>query len=156
LKTVTLFNNPGTQWYAWEYQDSMSLKITSAWNRKRRKKVANIQENLKELFKVNGVKAAVLVGRDGLVYQGLSNDRETDIEEVGALLSSSIMSTDTTGQELRVGKLEQSIGEYQSGVLVTSALGGDAILCLVCDRGVNLGMVRFQVKKAAPGILSAL
>jgi uncharacterized protein len=118
--------------------------------------MATIKNHIRELFKVNGLKTAIIVGRDGLVLEAVSNDAREDVEAVGASLSHALVSSDTRGNDLGVGRLNQGIEEHEDGVLVTSALGKDALLCLVCEGGVNLGMIRFQVKKITPGILDLI
>ena len=46
--------------------------------------------------------------------------------------------------------------EFDKGVLVMGTLGTDALLCLVCQLGSNLGNVRLQMKKRTPDLAAEL
>lgn len=116
----------------------------------------NLKSQLNELVKVDGINAAVVVGRDGFVIEGIANDGGLDVEAVGAVISTGLGSSEVMGRELNVGALTQSMVEFDRGVLVMGTLGRDALLCLVCGLGANLGNVRLQMKKRAPGLASEL
>jgi predicted regulator of Ras-like GTPase activity (Roadblock/LC7/MglB family) len=118
--------------------------------------MANLKNQLNDFAKVEGINAAVVVGRDGFVIEGISNDGKLDVEMVGAVISTGLGSSEVMGRELRVGALTQSMIEFDDGVLVMGTLGKDSLLCLVCQQGANLGNVRLQLKKRAPDLASAL
>jgi uncharacterized protein len=105
---------------------------------------------------VEGIKAAVVVGRDGFVIEGTASDGNLDIEAVGAVISTGLGSSEMMGKELKVGTLTQSMLEFDNGVLVMGTLGKDALLCLVCGAGANLGNVRLQMKKRSPEMAAEL
>jgi len=119
-------------------------------------KMANLKSLLNDLVKVEGINAAVVVGRDGFVIEGISTDGKLDIETVGAVISTGLGSSEMMGKELSVGALTQSMIEFDQGVLVMGTLGNDSLLCLVCQPGSNLGNVRLQMKKRSPDLASAL
>ncbi len=114
-----------------------------------------LRQVLSELVKTEGINAAVVVGRDGFVLDGISNRSALDTEAVGAIISTGIGSAEVMGGELKVGTMTQSMFEYSDGVIVLS-LAGEAILAVVADPKANLGMVRFQVKKRSPEIAKAM
>ena len=118
--------------------------------------MAGLKTQLSDFVRVEGIKSAVIVGRDGFVIEGVTNDGNLDIEAIGAILSTGLGTSEVMGKELNVGKLTQSMVEYESGVLVMGTLGIDALLCVVCDQGSNLGNVRLQVKKRSPNLLAEL
>jgi uncharacterized protein len=118
--------------------------------------MANLKSQLGDFAKVDGINAAVVVGRDGFVIEGISNDGRLDVEAVGAVISTGLGSSEVMGRELSVGSLTQSMIEFDNGVLVMGTLGKDALLCLVCQPGANLGNVRLQMKKRAPDMASTL
>ena len=62
----------------------IELKFLSLRNGKynRRTKMASLKSQLNDVLKVEGVSAAVIVGRDGFVIEGLSNDGNLDVEAV--------------------------------------------------------------------------
>ncbi len=118
--------------------------------------MAGLKSHLKELVTVEGITAAVVVGRDGFVIEGLSNEGSLDVEAVGAVISTSLGTSEVMGRELSVGALTQSMLEYDKGVLVMGTLGKEALLCLVCSPTANLGNVRLQMKKRSPGLAADL
>ncbi len=118
--------------------------------------MANLKSQLSDLVKVEGINAAVVVGRDGFVIEGISNDGKLDVETVGAVISTGLGSSEVMGKELGVGALSQSLIEFDNGVLVMGTIGKDALLCLVCSTGANLGNVRLQMKKRSPELTAAL
>ncbi len=118
--------------------------------------MANLKSQLGDFVKVDGINAAVIVGRDGFVIEGISNDGKLDVETVGAVISTGLGSSEVMGRELSVGALTQTMIEFDNGVLVMGTLGRDALLCLVCANGANLGNVRLQLKKRSPELATAL
>ena len=118
--------------------------------------MANLKSRLHDFVKVDGIQAAVVVGRDGFVIEGISNDGGLDVETVGAVISTGLGTSEVMGRELGVGALAQSLVEFDSGVLVMGTLGKDALLCLVCATGANLGNVRLQMKKRSPELAAEL
>jgi predicted regulator of Ras-like GTPase activity (Roadblock/LC7/MglB family) len=118
--------------------------------------MSNLKSLINDFVKVDGINAAVVVGRDGFVIEGISNDGKLDVEAVGAVISTGLGSSEMIGRELSVGTLTQSMIEYDGGVLVMGTLGKDSLLCLVCQPGANLGNVRLQMKKRSPELASAL
>jgi predicted regulator of Ras-like GTPase activity (Roadblock/LC7/MglB family) len=118
--------------------------------------MANLRTLLEELTKVEGISSAVVVGRDGFVIDGTTTDKRLDVEAVGAIISTGIGVAERMGRELNVGAMSQGMIEYDEGVIVMSFLGRDAILAIVAGVGANLGNVRYQVKKRAPEIETAI
>jgi predicted regulator of Ras-like GTPase activity (Roadblock/LC7/MglB family) len=118
--------------------------------------MASLKSQLNDMLKVDGITAAVIVGRDGFVIEGLSSDGTLDIESVGAVISTGLGSSEVMGRELNVGALTQSMVEFDKGVLIMGTLGREALLCLVCAAGANLGNVRLQLRKRSPDMAAEL
>jgi predicted regulator of Ras-like GTPase activity (Roadblock/LC7/MglB family) len=116
----------------------------------------SIKSLLSELVKVEGINAAVVVGRDGFVIEGMTGGGRLDIEAVGAVISTGIGSSEVMGQSLKVGEMTQAMIEYKDGVIVMGLLGKNAILAIVADSKANLGNVRYQLKQRSPEIERAL
>ncbi len=111
---------------------------------------------LEELVNVDGVNAAVIVGRDGFVIDGVSNSGSLETETVGAVISAGTGSSEVMGRELNVGTMTQGMMEFSDGLIIMSLVGIEAILAVVADTKANLGYVRFQIKKRIPEIEKAL
>ena len=118
--------------------------------------MASLKELLGDLAKVEGIKTAVVVSRDGFVIEGATANGVIDNEAVGAVISSGIGSSEVMGNELAVGQMSQMMVEYKKGIIVVSFLGDAAVLATVADLNANLGNIRYQVKKRAPVIEAAL
>ena len=54
------------------------------------------------------------------------------------------------GHELKAGRIKRGMMEYDKLVIVIDEIGGKAVLCIIASTKVNLGMVRFQIKKLEP------
>jgi uncharacterized protein len=118
--------------------------------------MATLTEVLTELVKIEGIGAAVVVSRDGFVIESASNGSSLDMDAVGAVVSAGIGASEVMGTELHVGAIQQSMVEYDNGIIVATLLGNAATLAIVADIKANLGNVRYQVKKRVPAIVSFL
>jgi predicted regulator of Ras-like GTPase activity (Roadblock/LC7/MglB family) len=119
--------------------------------------MADLKSIMNEFMAVQGIKAALVVGRDGFVIESaLGSKGAVDADAVAAVISSGIGSSEVIGRELSIGKLEQAMYEYKDGMLITSLLGLEAILAIVADGNSNLGNIRYQVKKRMGELVASL
>jgi hypothetical protein len=118
--------------------------------------MAEMKDVLREIVNVDGVRTAVVVGRDGFIIEGVSNDKTVDTEAVGAVISTGLATLEKMAKDLAVGGMNQGMLEYEKGVLVVGALGEFALLCVVCQTNANLGMVRMQIKKRSVEIVDMI
>ena len=118
--------------------------------------MSRLKELLTELVEVQGIKSAVIVGRDGFVIDGVSRGSALDTDALGAVISTGTGSSEVMGRELKIGDMSQCMFEYSGGLIVMALLGVDAILAVVADLNANIGNVRFQIKKRAEQIERAL
>ena len=98
------------------------------------------------MVEVEGIIAAVLVGRDGFVIEFAGGSR-IDTEAVGALVTIAFSAFESMGKELNIGAATQIMSEFESSMLMAVAIGEDAILAVVAGANANLGSIRFQVKR---------
>ena len=106
----------------------------------------NSNQILTALVQVDGIDAAVCVGRDGFVIDAVAG-AGADVDAIGAMVSTGLGSAESVGRELGVGALTQAMMEYANGVIVMTAIGQDAILAVVAASNSSLGNVRLQVRK---------
>jgi uncharacterized protein len=118
--------------------------------------MADVKAILNEFLTVEGVKASLVIGRDGFVIQFANSTGGVDNDAIAASISAGIGSSEVIGRELKIGKLEQGMYEYKEGMLIISLLGADAILAVVADQRSNLGNIRYQVKKRITDLAAAL
>jgi uncharacterized protein len=115
----------------------------------------NLESILHNFTKMDGVKTAVVISRDGFVIHGVSNNG-LDTEAVAAVISGGIGNSEAVGQDLAIGAFHQAMVEYENGMIVVNLLGHAAALAVVTSEKACLGHVRYQMKKYAPEIERAL
>ena len=121
-----------------------------------RTSMATLKEELAELANVEGILSVVVISRDGFVVDGANTNSSLDQDAVGALVSSSIRSSEKMGQELQVGGISHMLIECEQGIISVSRMGHDAMLATVADASANIGTVRYQIKRHLPTIQAAL
>ena len=129
--------------------------VDSSPNAKEEKSMASLREQLENFLQVEGITTVVVVGRDGFIIDSASTG-SFNIDEVGAVVSTGMGSSESIGVDLGVGGMRQGMLEYDSGIVFMNALGEDAIFVLVARPNVNLGMVRLQIKRRIDAIKAAL
>ena len=110
----------------------------------------NLETTLAKITKIDGVKTAVVVSRDGFVIEGVSNNG-LDTEAVAAIISGGIVNSETMS-----GRFAQSMSEYDKVMIVVNPLGEKAALAVVASDKASLGHLRYQLKKFGPEIEEAL
>lgn len=118
--------------------------------------MADLREVLTALSRAKGINTAVVTSRDGFVIDGATRGGSLDTDAVGAVISTGIGSSEVMGNEMGVGRMSQTMIEYEHGIIMISFVGDDAMLAVVADLDAPLGGIRFQVKKFMPYILKAL
>lgn len=118
--------------------------------------MASLEEALNDLARVQGVRAVVVVGRDGFVVDGVVLNEELDMDAIAAMVASGFGASERVGRELAVGEMSQAAMEYDHGVLVMSLLPDDAVLACIADLTSNLGNIRYQLKKRSSTVAAAL
>ncbi len=144
-----------TQKYDEQQRDSTAAE-SFADSTSGRNKMKSLNDLLNELIHIEGINTAVLVGRDGFIIEGLVSTGKLDAEAIGAVISTGIGSSEVMGRELQVGGLEQTMVEFNNGIIVINPVGENTILAVVADLKSPLGNVRYQVKKRLPHIIEAL
>jgi predicted regulator of Ras-like GTPase activity (Roadblock/LC7/MglB family) len=120
--------------------------------------VADLDELLRGFTRVRGVRAALVVGRDGLVLQSATapGAEDTDVEALGATASSGLVPAQEIGGETGRGRLLQGIYEYEEGVVVVEPVGQAAVLVVVTSAAGNLGLLRLQARRVHADLEAAL
>ena len=110
-----------------------------------------------DLLRVDGVKGVAVVSKDGLLIEGQASDRTIDVENVAAMVAT------IYGTSLNVSKEvfhEEAIDmvtlESPKGKIITVEAGENAVLTVLTDPKVNLGLVRIYIKRNAQKVASML
>jgi predicted regulator of Ras-like GTPase activity (Roadblock/LC7/MglB family) len=106
----------------------------------------NTRHILNNLIEVEGITAAVLVGRDGFVIESVGESK-IDMEAVGALVTIAFSAFEGMGKDLNIGAATQIMSEFERSMVMAVAIGEEAILAIVAAANANLGSIRFQVKR---------
>ncbi len=114
-----------------------------------------LKQILSEFLRLDGVSAAVVVGRDGFVIESAISGK-VDIEALGAMASTGVGTSEAMGQELGKGQLSQMLVELENGPILLSPLSTDELIAIVADGGANIGRVRYELKKNRERIIAAL
>ncbi len=108
-------------------------------------------EILSKLNRTQGVRGSMIVNRDGIV---VASDFATEIDEkgVGAVTSSILTALEAALKRINLGKFTRFIiGGSENKIAVVDT--GQAILLVLLQRDVNMGLVNFEIKEAAAAVL---
>ena len=105
-----------------------------------------IRDLVAALRERDGVEAAVVLGRDGLVIDGQTAPG-LDAESVAALAPAVVIAAEEFGSHVDRGALATAILEYRDGVAVISALSPDALLLVLARQSVTLGHLLFELRR---------
>ncbi len=102
---------------------------------------------VEDLIRVDGVIGSLLVGKDGLVVSSTLLEDE-DAEALGAIAAAIFGTVAKHAERIGVGSLRDTIIEATEGS-IQLVEAEDLILVAIAEKGVNLGMVRIEMRKAA-------
>jgi predicted regulator of Ras-like GTPase activity (Roadblock/LC7/MglB family) len=119
-------------------------------------RMVDLKQMLSRFLTIPGVRLAVLVGRDGLLIEGLSRDSKEDMETVGAYMTTGLNTAEALGQEISRGSVIGVLMEYEQGLVSVDPLGDFALVVTLFDNAASIGRVRHMVKASRNEILQAL
>ncbi|MDK2974751.1 MAG: uncharacterized protein PWP08_1122 [Methanofollis sp.] len=114
-----------------------------------------LKQILMEFLRLDGVTAAVVVGRDGFVIEDAISG-EIDTDALGAMASTGMGTSEAMGAELGKGQLNQMFVELEKGPILLSPLSEDEMIAIVANDGANIGRIRYELKKNRDRIIAAL
>ena len=114
-----------------------------------------LKQILEEFLKIEGVSAAVVVGRDGFVIEGAMSGK-VDIDALGAMASTGLGTSEAMGASLGKGELRQLLVELEKGPIIMSPLSDDELIAIVADAEANVGRIRYDLKKNKDRLIAAL
>lgn len=94
----------------------------------------------------DGVDAAVVLGRDGLLIDSQSVPN-VDAEDVAAHIPSIINAADEFGAAAKRGALTTAILEHPHGLAIVSVLSADAVLLVLVQANANIGQLLFELRR---------
>ena len=112
-----------------------------------------IRDLVGALRRRDGVDAAVVLGRDGLLIDSETSS-DLDAESLAALVPSIVAAADEFGGQSGRGALTTAILEHAHGVALVSVLSSDAILLVLAQPTANLGKLLFELRRNRQNIAS--
>jgi len=109
-----------------------------------------MREILGKLNKTNGVRGSMIINRDGIV---VASDFSTELDEssVGALSSAILSALEAALKRVNMGKFTRFvISGSENKVAMVDA--GAAVLLVLLQRDINMGLVNVEIKEAASAV----
>ena len=94
----------------------------------------------------DGVEAAVVLGRDGLLIDSQAAP-DLDTESVAARIPSIVLPADEVGQSLDRGALTTAVLEYERGYAIVSVMSPEALLLVLVQPTANLGSLLHELRR---------
>lgn len=102
----------------------------------------------------DGVEAAILLGRDGLLIDGQAGP-ELDADGLAAHVPTIVNAADELGGVAGRGSVAAGVFEYPGGLAVISVLSAEAVLLVLVQPSANLGQLLFELRQTR-GQMAAL
>ena len=106
----------------------------------------SIRDLVSAIRRREGVDAAVVLGRDGLVIDGQSVP-DINAEDLAAHIPAIIGAADELGPPVRRGALVTAVLEYGEGLAIISVLTTDVILVVFVRPDTNVGQLLFELRR---------
>lgn len=97
-----------------------------------------------------GIKKAILVDKTGLTISHVSRFTyyASDADSIGVIASAVFCASEEQGSSLKIGGLGIVTSEFETGIIFAVSTGR-GVLCVITDRGINLGIIRLVMRKAS-------
>ncbi len=118
--------------------------------------MVDLKQSLSRFLQIPGVRQAILVGRDGLMIEGLARDGKEDMEAVGAIMTTGMTTAEALGQEISRGNVIGVLMEYEHALVSVEPLGDFALMVTLSENASSISRVRHLIKTSRNEILEAL
>ena len=93
-----------------------------------------------------GVDAAVVLGRDGLLIDGQLTEG-LDADDIAARIPAIIGPADELGTAANRGELLTAVLEHRNGMAIISVLTADAVLLVLVSSGAAVGQLLLEIRR---------
>ncbi len=100
-----------------------------------------------------GVQAAVVLGRDGLVIDGQALPT-FDTDNVAAHVPPVLLAAEELGLAGQHGGLQMAVLEHERGFAIVSSLSPDAVLLVLAHPTANLAQLLYELRRNRANIAS--
>jgi len=115
--------------------------------------MATIRDLVGALRQREGVDAAVVLGRDGLLIDSQTIG-SVNAESVSALIPSIVAAAEEFGTHASRGALTTAILEFERGIAIIALLSTDALLLVLAQPSANVGRLLFELRRNRENISS--
>lgn len=112
-----------------------------------------IRDLVATLRRFDGVLAAAVLGRDGLLIDNEAN-AELDGESIAAHVPGILQSCDELGQAASIGRLQSAVLEHETSTVVLTAMSPDVVLLVIVTPDANLGALLYDIRRHRAGLAS--
>lgn len=108
--------------------------------------MASIRDLVAALRQREGVDAAIVLGRDGLVIDS-QTDAAMNAEDVAARIPSIVGPADELGTAAGRGEVVTVILEHHQGIALVSVLSAEAILLVLVQPNADIGQLLYEIRR---------
>jgi predicted regulator of Ras-like GTPase activity (Roadblock/LC7/MglB family) len=108
--------------------------------------MASIRDLVAAIRQREGVEAAIVLGRDGLLIDSQAVPG-LDPEDLAARIPPIIAAADELGMACQRGGLVTTVLEHANGLAIASVLNSDAVLCVLLQPSANVGQLLFELRR---------
>lgn len=116
--------------------------------------MSTIRDLVGTIRRRDGVEAAILLGRDGLLIDGQVGPA-LDADGLAAHVPTIVNAADELGAVAKRGAVSVGVFEYPGGLAVISVLSSEAVLLVLVQPSANLGQLLFELRQTR-GQMAAL
>lgn len=108
--------------------------------------MANIRDLVAALRQREGVDAAIVLGRDGLMIDSQSIPG-MNAEDLAARIPPVLGPADDLGVAANRGQLVTAVLEMKEGLAIVSVLSADAVLLVLVHPSANIGQLLYELRR---------
>jgi predicted regulator of Ras-like GTPase activity (Roadblock/LC7/MglB family) len=113
--------------------------------------LATIRDLVATLRRFDGVMAAAVLGRDGLLIDSDAN-AGLDAEQIAAHVPSILQFADELGSAASAGHLQTAILELQEATVVVAAMSVEVVLLVIVRSDANIGALVYDIRRHRAGL----
>ena len=106
-----------------------------------------MQEILNQINKVRGVRGSLVIGQDGIVVAAELGIDVSD-DTVAAVASQILRSLSSALERIKIGSFNRFIVSGENGKIAIVNAGERALLLVLLDKDVNLGLASVEIRDA--------
>lgn len=110
-----------------------------------------IRDLVATLRRFDGVLAAAVLGRDGLLIDSEANEG-VDGEQIAAHVPSILQFCDELGAAAGVGTLQTAVLEHQESTVMLAAMSAEVVLLVMLRPDANLGALLYDIRRHRAGL----